>query len=78
VIDEMFTSLPRLAERLGIKEGEGEEFGKVWVNMADGRKYNMFALIHAVLDRIEESVEQRYKYGEITDAPRSTMGKDKD
>lgn len=48
---ERFPQLPALAERLGIKPGEGA--GNVWMQMNDGRKYDVFALVNAALDKLE-------------------------
>ena len=47
----VWTQLPRLAERLGIKPGEGA--GEVWIHLADGRRYDMVAIVNAVLDRLD-------------------------
>jgi hypothetical protein len=45
-----FVGLPELAERLGIKPNEGS--GALWLSMKDGRKYDVFALANAFLDKL--------------------------
>jgi len=48
---EPFPQLPALAERLGVKPSEGT--GGVCLVMNDGRRYDVFALVNAVLDRLD-------------------------
>ena len=51
-LPDPFKKLPALAERLGVKPSESKE-ASVVLCTADGRKYDLFDLINAVLDKIE-------------------------
>ena len=53
---EAFPHLPALAERLGVKPNEGD--GKVWLTMKDGTNYDLFALVNAVLDRMDAAARR--------------------
>ena len=50
-----YARVPALAERLGVKEGE--DLGTVDIHLKDGRRYSLFALINAFLDRVEKATE---------------------
>lgn len=51
---EAFPKLPALAARLGVGPGPGSDGGgRVLLNMSDGTKYDLFALINALLDRLD-------------------------
>ena len=52
-LPEALPLLPALADRLNIKPNEGQ--GQVWLAMNDGRRYDLFALVNAVLDRLEQA-----------------------
>ena len=49
---ERFPQLSALAERLGVKPNEGDS--GFFLCMKDGTRYDAFALINAVLDRLDE------------------------
>ena len=46
-------ALPALAERLGVKPVPQNETRGVLVVMLDGRQYDQFELLNAVLDKID-------------------------
>jgi hypothetical protein len=48
---EIFPELPALAERLGVKPAEKAE--GLQMLMKDGRRYNVFEIINALLDRMD-------------------------
>jgi hypothetical protein len=49
-----FTKLPALAERLGVEPTQGGGPGVVVLRMSDGRCYDLFDLINAMLDRMDK------------------------
>lgn len=55
----IWTKLPALADRLGIKPGDGG--GEVWVGLPDGRRYDLIALVNAVLDRLDAASGTDYR-----------------
>lgn len=62
---EAFPLLPALAQRLGVKPGEGG--GRVMLTMKDGTGYDLFALINAFLDRVDAATQPLDKFNQ-TDA----------
>lgn len=52
---EQFNKLPEVAERLGVKPNTGD--GSIKMTMCDGRTYDAFALINALLDRLDRSTK---------------------
>jgi len=48
-----FAKLPALAERLGVEPGKGTS--GFWVQIQDGRRYDVFAIVEAVLDRLDKA-----------------------
>ena len=56
VLPDPFARLPALAERLGVKEcGSGVS---VKLQTKDGRTYDLFDLIDAVLDRLDAAAQK--------------------
>jgi hypothetical protein len=55
-VPEAFPKLPALAQRLGVKPNEGN--GGWWLCMQDGTRYDGFALINAVLDRLDVAMRE--------------------
>jgi hypothetical protein len=54
---EYWPELPALAKRLGIKPLEGSYSGKTTLRMNDGTSYDLFALVNAFLDRMDEATK---------------------
>lgn len=48
-----YPDFDKLAERLGVKPGEGD--GLVRIETGFGRSYDLVALIHAFLDRVDKA-----------------------
>jgi len=48
---DMFPEVPALAARLGVEPDTGT--GKTFIQMSDGRRYDLFAMLNAFLDRID-------------------------
>lgn len=46
-----WAKIPALAERLGVKPDDGG--GELWLSLPDGRKYDLIAIINALLDRLD-------------------------
>jgi hypothetical protein len=53
---DIWSGIPALAERLGVKEGQGT--GEIDIILGDGRKYSIYALVNAFLDKIETALEK--------------------
>lgn len=50
---EVFTDLPKIAERLHVEPGNGT--GSFVIAICDGRKYDVFALLNAFLDKMDQA-----------------------
>lgn len=48
-----FAAVPALAERLGVKPIDNVYTGAFVLKVKDGRMYDVFALVHAFLDRLD-------------------------
>jgi hypothetical protein len=48
-----FTKLPALAQRLGVEQC-GNDTGTVVLILKDGRRWDLFDLINAMLDRMDK------------------------
>jgi hypothetical protein len=55
---EMFPELPALAARLGIDPYDGKETGRVLLQMKDGTRYDLFAVLNAFLDRLDAASQR--------------------
>lgn len=54
---EPFAKLPALAERLGVKEGSSGKNPDTYFQLTDGRRYSVFDLVNAMLDRIDTATK---------------------
>jgi hypothetical protein len=52
-LDDPFAKLPALAERLGVEPAGADERAGVYFVLKDGRRYSLFALASAFLDRMD-------------------------
>lgn len=50
---EVFPDIPKIAERLHVEPGYGT--GSFVMAMCDGRKYDFFALLNALLDKMDQA-----------------------
>jgi hypothetical protein len=54
--DKPFAELPAMADRLGVAPGVSENSGASMIlQMCDGRQYDFFKIINAVLDRMDKA-----------------------
>jgi predicted RNA-binding Zn ribbon-like protein len=56
-VPDPFPKLPALAQRLGVEPSDGDSTNTVVLRMQDGRCYDLFDLINAMLDRMDKAAD---------------------